>query len=89
MKLRLRKGSRYLVANPDDVQFGKRIPLNCHYRGRHPEGHLFTFVGDFYAGYWLTDRQVARLVEPYSKSRAGEVHAEAERYLDDPESYPV
>jgi hypothetical protein len=78
---KLRKGSRYFVADPGDVRFGKRIPLVCHYRGRHPEGHLFTCVRDLNSGYWLSDRQIAGLVEPFTKERAVEVHAEAEKYL--------
>jgi hypothetical protein len=82
MKLKLRKGSKYFVANPDDVRFGKRIRLACHYRGLHPEGHLFTFVGDFNSGYWLTDKLVAKLVEPYSEERDEEFCKTAEYYLE-------
>jgi len=78
--MKLRKGSKYFVANPDDVRFGKRIPLICHYRGRHPEGHLFTFGGDVNSGYWLSDSQVGDLVEPFTKSRETEVTAEANHY---------
>jgi hypothetical protein len=78
--MKLRKGSKYFVANPDDVRFGKRIPLICHYRGLHPEGHLFTFVGDFNSGYWLTDKLVAKLVEPYSEARKLEIDATANYY---------
>ncbi|MGB7729001.1 MAG: hypothetical protein WBL50_13280 [Candidatus Acidiferrum sp.] len=79
--MKLRKGSKYFVANPDHVRFGKRIPSICHHRVRHPEGHLFTFGGDVNSGYWLSDRQIAKLVEPYSKAREAEVDAEAEKYL--------
>jgi hypothetical protein len=81
MSMKLRKGSKYFVADPDDVRFGKRIPLVCHYRGRHPEGHLFSFVGAPDSGYWLSDKDIAKLVEPFSKAREAKVNAEAERYL--------
>ncbi len=80
MNMKLRKGSKYFVANPDDVRFGKRIPLTCHYRGRHPEGHLFTFTGDPGAGYWLSDNQILKLVELFTKSREAEIIAEANHY---------
>jgi hypothetical protein len=75
-----RKGSKYFVANPDDVRFGKRIPPTCHYRGRQPEGHLFTVKGEPYSGYLLSDSQVGDLVEPFTKSRETEVIAEANHY---------
>jgi len=81
MKLKLRKGCKYFVANPTDVRFGKRIPLPCRYRGRRSEGHLFTFESDPNSGYWLSDEEVAKLVEPFSKDRDVEVNAEAKRYL--------
>lgn len=73
--MKLRKGSKYFVANPTDVKFGKRIPLTCHYRGLKPEGHLFTFVGDSTSGYWLKDSDIDKLVEPFTKEREAEVNA--------------
>jgi hypothetical protein len=57
------------------------IPLICHHRGRHPEGHLLAFVGDVNSSYWLSDRQIPKLVEPFGKEREVEVRAEAERYV--------
>jgi hypothetical protein len=80
-KLKLRKGSKYFVANPDDVRFGKRIPLVCHYRGRRTEGHLFTVAVDPCSGYWLSDRQIANLVEPWNRERLAETLAVANHYL--------
>jgi hypothetical protein len=80
ISMKLRKSTRYFVANPEDVRFGKRIPLTCHYRGRHPEGHLFTCEGDPDSGHWLSDKQVLKLVEPFTKSREAEIIAEANHY---------
>jgi hypothetical protein len=79
--MKLRKGSRYFVADPNDVEFGKRIPLVCRYRGRVPEGHDFEIVGNPDSGYWLSDEQVTLLVEPFSKKRAAEIDVEAGKYL--------
>lgn len=80
--MKLRKGRRYFVADPDHVRFGKRIPLDCRYRGHcdsHPKNHLFTFGRD--GSYCLSDGQVTKLVEPFTKRREAEVEVEAEKYL--------
>jgi hypothetical protein len=79
--IKLRKGSKCFVADPNDSEFGKRIPLICRYHGRHPEGLLFIIEGDD-IGYWLTEKMVAKLVEPYSKAREAEVDKAAGKYLE-------
>jgi hypothetical protein len=85
-KTKLREGSKYFVADPDGVRLTKRIPLVCHYRGiqpdrlRHDFRHAFMFVGDPDTGYFLTDKMVVRLVEPYSEARNAEIAKEAEYY---------
>jgi len=80
-KMKLRKRSKYFVADPEDVRFGKRIPLPCRYLGRREDGrHDFEIVGNCGSGYLLSDRDVAKLVEPFSKERGAEVVAEANYY---------
>ena len=86
-KTKLREGSKYLVADPDGVGvLAKRIPWSaitvaCNLTPRHIGfRHLFTFAGDPDTGYWLTDKMVLTLVEPYSEARNAEIAKEAEYY---------
>jgi hypothetical protein len=81
MKPKLRKNSKYFVANPRDLEFGKRIPMTCRYVGLFPEGHLFTCLGDDFSGYWIPENELTKLVEPFSKEREAQVNRAAEKYL--------
>lgn len=60
------------------VRGGRRgYPMACHYRGLFPEGHLFTSVGDYCAGYYVQEKELANKVQAWSKEEQADIDRRA------------